>query len=69
LCFLLSFNSDPEQNDIEVLLRGKRLAKGKLKAEVNYHTSNGDYTYLNSYKISSALPLSVGVTDSFRPKL
>jgi hypothetical protein len=69
LCFWLSFNSDPEQTDIEVLPRDKRFANGKLKVEAHYHTSNGDYKYLNSYNISSTLPLSVGVTDSFRPKL
>lgn len=69
LCFSLSFNCDPEQTDFEVLPHDKRLANGKLKVEANYHTSNGDYKYLNSYNISSTLPLSVGVTDSFRPKL
>lgn len=69
LCFLISFNSDPEPNEIDVFLYFETIANGKLKVEVNYNTSNGEYKYLNSYNISPALPLSVGVTDSFRPKL
>jgi hypothetical protein len=41
----------------------------KLKIHLTYRTANGEYTYLLSPTIPSELPLSVGVTDSFRPKL
>src|SRR5579859_3643299 len=39
-----------------------------MKVEVKYTTTSGEYSYIDSFNISTALPLSVGVTDSFSPK-
>lgn len=41
----------------------------QMKVEVKYTTTGGEYTYIHFSNLSTALPLSVGVTDSFRPKL
>ena len=67
-CFSIPFNSSPEQNEIDVCLYSDE-ANRQFKVEVNYTTVNGEYNYIHSSNLSSALPLSVGVTDSFRPKL
>jgi len=44
------------------------LSSLNLAIELKYTTSSGAYSYSHSCIITSGLPLSVGVTDAFRPK-
>jgi len=36
---------------------------------MKYTTASGEFSYIHTCTVASGLPLSVGVTDAFRPKM
>src|SRR5271170_6565902 len=65
--FSIPFTSDVDLSSLNVLPTNFNLTK-QLAIELKYTTSSGTYSYSHSCIIASGLPLSVGVTDAFRPK-